>query len=256
VPFTPSHLAAALPFLRTPLVPAAVALGTMAPDFPYYVPRHVGIPRDLTHSLLGLVTIDPAMTLVAVAAWWFLLREPIVELLPASLRERLPPRRPSAWRQGRASTLVAVLLLVLSALVGNATHLLWDSFTHPGWMVDHLPLLRRQVGPLSVDKWLQHASTVFGLVALAVWAVLRLRRVPRDTARPTRWTRRERAVAAAAIVVAALVPSGAWWIHGLVTGSRPLDPVLLFPVAVLLVAAGTLAVVLCAIVWQLLRRRA
>jgi hypothetical protein len=256
VPFTPSHMAAALPFLRTPLVPAAVALGAMAPDFPYYVPRQIEIPRDLTHSLLGLVTIDPAMALVAVAVWWFVLREPVVELLPASLRERIPPRDPAAWRQGRASTLVAVVLLLLSALVGNATHLLWDSFTHPGWVVDHLPLLQRRIGPLAVDKWLQHASTVLGLVALAVWAVLRLRRAPRDAARPTRWTPRGRALAVTVIVLAALVPSGAWWIHGVATGSRPLDPVLLFPVAVLLVAVGMLAVVLCAIVWRLLRRRA
>jgi hypothetical protein len=46
MPFTPSHIAAALRFLRTPLIPAAVVVGTMAPD------------RDLSHSVLGLVTVD------------------------------------------------------------------------------------------------------------------------------------------------------------------------------------------------------
>lgn len=37
MPFTPSHVAAALPFLRTPLIPAALVIGTMTPDLFYYL---------------------------------------------------------------------------------------------------------------------------------------------------------------------------------------------------------------------------
>jgi hypothetical protein len=256
VPFTPSHLAAALPFLRTPLVPAALAIGTMAPDFPYYVPRRFDIPRELTHSLLGLVTIDLAMSLLALAAWWYLLREPVIDLLPAPVRERIPPRPPSAWRREHRSSAVAVVLIVVSALVGGATHLAWDSFTHPGWLVDHVGFLHQQAGPLVVDKWLQHASTVGGIMALGLWVVLRLRRRPRDPARAMRFTSRERAAGMAVVVLAGLVPSGGWWVHGLLSGSTPLDPVLLFPVACLLVACTAVAVVLAAGAWHLLSRRA
>src|SRR5215207_10039344 len=43
MPFTPSHMAAALPFVRTPLIPSAIAIGTMAPDVPYFVP--LGVAR-------------------------------------------------------------------------------------------------------------------------------------------------------------------------------------------------------------------
>lgn len=256
MPFTPSHLAAALPFLRTPLVPAALAIGTMAPDFPYYVPRRLEIPRELTHSPLGLVTVDLAMTLVGVAIWWLLLREPVVDLLPAPIRERIPHRAPSAWWRGRRSPAGALLLIVVSALVGGATHLIWDAFTHPGRLVDQVGFLHRQVGPLAVDKWLQHASTVGGIVALGLWAGLRLRRAPRDPARPSRFTPRERVVGAVVVVLAAGLPSGAWWIRGMLAGSGPLDPVLLFPVACLLVASATAAIVLAAGAWHLLRRRA
>ena len=67
MPFTVSHIAAALPFRHAPLIPAAVVVGTMAPDIPYYVPLFV--PQDLSHSLLGLVTIDLALALVGVLAW-------------------------------------------------------------------------------------------------------------------------------------------------------------------------------------------
>ena len=32
MPFTPSHAVVALPFIRSPLVPAAIAVGAMTPD--------------------------------------------------------------------------------------------------------------------------------------------------------------------------------------------------------------------------------
>jgi hypothetical protein len=228
----------------------------MAPDFPYYLPRRLGIPRELTHSVPGLLTVDLAMTLVAVAVWWFLLREPVIDLLPAPLRERIPPRPAMAWRRGHRSSAVAVVLVVVSALVGGAMHLIWDSFTHPGWIVDHVGFLHQQAGPLLVDKWLQHASTVGGIVALGVWAGLRLRRTPRDPARPVRFTPGQRAVGLVVVLLAAGVPSGGWWIHGMLAGAGPLDPVLLFPVACLLVACAAVAVILAAGAWHLLRRRA
>ena len=36
MPFTGSHPAAVLPFLRSGLPPSALVIGSMAPDFPYY----------------------------------------------------------------------------------------------------------------------------------------------------------------------------------------------------------------------------
>lgn len=36
MPFTPSHAIVALPFVRSPLAPAAVAVGAMAPDLPLF----------------------------------------------------------------------------------------------------------------------------------------------------------------------------------------------------------------------------
>ena len=53
-------MAAALPFVRTPLLPAGVAIGSMAPDVPYFIP--LGVPRHLTHTPTGVVTIDLAIT--------------------------------------------------------------------------------------------------------------------------------------------------------------------------------------------------
>ena len=37
MPLTPSHAVVALPFVRTPLLPAAIAVGAMAPDLPLFL---------------------------------------------------------------------------------------------------------------------------------------------------------------------------------------------------------------------------
>ena len=53
MPFTPSHAVVALPFLRTPLVSAAIAVGAMAPDLPLFL-RGMPLHYGLTHSLAWL----------------------------------------------------------------------------------------------------------------------------------------------------------------------------------------------------------
>jgi hypothetical protein len=62
MPFTTSHVAAILPFARA-LVPAALVVGSMAPDLFYSVPTDVS--RELSHSLPGFITVDLALGLAA-----------------------------------------------------------------------------------------------------------------------------------------------------------------------------------------------
>jgi hypothetical protein len=249
MPFTLSHPAAALPFLRTPLIPAALVVGTMAPDIPYYVPLFV--PRDLTHSLLGLVTVDLALGVIGVLLWWFLLREPILDLLPRVIGSRIPAAGRLAWRPPGWGWPLTVAVLLLSVLVGGATHLLWDSFTHPGWVADHLAVLRVQLGPLLVEKWLQHASTVAGLLILTIWAVIRLRAAAPDPDRSCRVRTRWRVAAWATVVIAGLTGGLIPWIHGMRAGVAPFDPGLVFLVARFGIAVGGAAAAIAVCCWYL-----
>lgn len=252
MPFTPSHAAAALPFLRTPLVPAAVVVGTLAPDIPYYVPLFV--PRELSHSLLGLVTVDLALGVLGALMWWFVLREPIIDLLPRAIGTRIPRVGPLAWRAARWGPALTVGVLLLSVLVGAATHLIWDSFTHPGWLVDHVALLRTPLGPLLLEKWLQHLSSITGLVILAIWATTRLRAVTPDRARPSRFSTVARAVAGVVIVAAGLAAGVITWIHGIGSGFAPFDPNLVFLVARFGIGVAGAAVVLAVVLWFVVGR--
>ncbi|MGZ0711144.1 DUF4184 family protein (plasmid) [Coraliomargarita sp. W4R53] len=189
MPFTPSHAIVALPFIRTPLVPAAIAVGAMTPDLPLFVrglPLHYGITHDLTWLPATIL-----LALVLLLVWRCVLRPAARELSPTWLAARFP----SEWDRGAVSALAetffvsvtprgtrrvswrGVALLLISLVVGVASHILWDVFTHEGrGGVDSIPALAEQWGPLLGYKWLQHGSSVLGLVILGVWMLLWLRR--------------------------------------------------------------------------------
>ena len=246
MPFTASHAAAALLFRRTPLIPAALVIGTMTPDLPYFTPLP-GSLRDLTHTPLGIVTIDLLIGGAVLALWWFVLRAPAIDLSPAWIRERMPARVIPAGVTGLA-------LITLSLLLGVATHLAWDAFTHPGPVVDALPLLTMQAGPLVVHKWLQHASSVVGLALLAGWA--------------WRWgqrtERRESAAMAGAstrrivwmLIAGTFVLVAGWvWAVGVALGYAPFDPSIVFMIARISIGAALAVAGGCCVWWYAARAR-
>lgn len=188
MPFTPSHALVALPFIRTPLVPSAIAIGAMTPDLPLFV-RGIGLDYAFTHSfgtVIGTTVIAFALFLL----WRIVLRPAVGDLAPRAVARRAPDDwSDTGLRAARAAVGVGEsrlypLLLAASLLLGVLSHIVWDLFTHEGrWGVEVLPALDRPWGPLTGYKWLQHGSSVIALVVIAVWVVLRLRRAPVDVGR-------------------------------------------------------------------------
>jgi len=181
MPFTPSHAIVALPFVRTPLVPAAIAIGAMAPDLPLFT-RGLIVDYSVTHDVRWLpVTVLLALALLLV--WRLVLRPACRLLAPRFLGARLP----GEWDRGARATLgetfgsvVRVVVLVLALALGVVSHILWDAFTHEGRAgTALLPVLDEYWGPLLGYKWLQYVSGVGGLIVLLVAGALWLRgRVP------------------------------------------------------------------------------
>ncbi len=124
------------------------------------------------HTLPGMFVFDLPVGLVALWLFHACIKQPLRIFLPDAIRRRLraganafsflPPAR--------------LALIVLSILIGSATHILWDSFTHRTyWPYRHWRFLRLAfqlpiVGSTEMYKLLQFGSTLFGIVVLAIWA--------------------------------------------------------------------------------------
>ncbi len=173
MPFTLAHPAAILPLRRSRLLRTApLVIGAMTPDVPYYLPWRIAkhIP-DLTHTLLGMFTLDLPMGLLLLLFAW-LLRAPLAAPLGPAARAKT-----FAVMERFGSRPLDWVLAPLSILVGAWTHIAWDSFTHAdGWMVERIPALSAPVSFFSYTGQLchvlQYASSVFGLAVLAIWFTL------------------------------------------------------------------------------------
>lgn len=185
MPFTPSHAVVALPFVRTPLVPAAIAVGAMAPDLPLFV-RGLPLHYGRTHDLVWLpVTIVLAFALLLV--WRCLFRPAVRELSPRWLAERLPLEWDADARAALRDTVGftpagrfaggGLALLIVSLALGVISHIVWDLFTHEGrWGMAVFPMLGDQWGPFFVYKWLQYGSSALGLAIIGAWMIVWLSR--------------------------------------------------------------------------------
>lgn len=183
MPFTPSHAAAVLPFLRTPLPASALVAGSVAPDLLFYLPVEQRWP---THTATAVVTVDVLLALAAWTVWHGLLAEPALRAAPAALRSRLTGV-PLGLR-ARLATPARVGWTVLAAAVGAGTHVLWDEFTHARrWGPETFPVLSEQWGVMPGYRWLQYVTSVVGGLVLLVWLVRWWLRTPAGSAgRPGR----------------------------------------------------------------------
>lgn len=178
LPFTVSHAAAFLPFRKLNLVWSAFIVGSMAPDFPYMIGniRY----RDLGHHFPGLVYFTVPAGLVVLWLFHNVIKRPVIELMPWGMQARLRSHI-GEFHFGGAGRFVAILA---SLLLGIATHIVWDAFTHSfTWPWRHMRWLHQRVripllGSVPGFAALQYASSIIGLLALVVWVWTWYRNTP------------------------------------------------------------------------------
>jgi hypothetical protein len=168
MPFTISHTAASLPFLkRSKAVGWAPGLvfGSVIPDLLFPIP-HFG-DRAHTHSISGLFALDiPVATLLAVF-WVFVL---------AKRASRLPGL--STLGEARPSEF-SLAMTLFGAVLGCSTHLFWDLFTHQGSpLLEHAilyrPIFEGDRGQLTWLSVIWYGNSLLGLAVLAWWGRRRL----------------------------------------------------------------------------------
>ncbi len=163
MPFTFAHPALILPVICSlPLIHFSTELvvGSLSPDFEYFLSFRL---RSLgAHSIPGLFWFCFPVSAVIGFLWYSLVSRSVLFHSPAILRERFA--RVAAQN---SVNLRSIILFLTGALVGAASHILWDSFTHSsGFFVQKFSLLQQQHFGIPIYKALQHSSTVVGLTAI------------------------------------------------------------------------------------------
>jgi membrane-bound metal-dependent hydrolase YbcI (DUF457 family) len=185
-----------------------LVVGTLAPDFEYFL--RFGPSSGFGHTLLGALVLTLPLALIFLWLFHRYVKAPLASIFPQSLERRLA----SYLGSFRFFGLSRFGLIVISILVGIATHLLWDSFTHGGmWLYQHWSFLRGSstvpiLGSIQTTTLLQHCSTILGFGALTVWFLYWYRTAPVSDQLPARQNSTKRKIAAITLVSGFAVIAG------------------------------------------------
>lgn len=166
MPFTFAHPAIVLPFVGRVSAHAAsgLVIGSMIPDFEYFM--RLRVASHIAHTPAGLLLFCIPTSLAVGFLWHAVVKRPLVHQLPGFLQFRLAtsfehsPRTFSAWAA-----------FLATSLIGSATHIGWDSFTHAhGYAVTEIPVLAQPLwAGIPLYKYLQHGSTLIGFVVIVLF---------------------------------------------------------------------------------------
>jgi Domain of unknown function (DUF4184) len=129
MPFTFSHPAAILP-LR--MLPAryysftGLIVGSMTPDFEYFIRMMVG--SLYSHTIPGIFYFDLPVGIIICFLFHDIVRNDLIDHLPVWLQKRFCDLKTFNWNSAFKRHWTVI---VLSILIGAASHIFWDDFTHP-----------------------------------------------------------------------------------------------------------------------------
>ncbi|AWA30355.1 DUF4184 domain-containing protein [Flavobacterium magnum] len=166
MPFTFSHPAIVLPLAYLPKKSfslTALIVGSMAPDFEYFLRMRVN--GTYGHTVAGMFWFDLPLGILLALAFHNLVREALISNLPSHLQGRFAIYAKADWNAYFREHFIVV---ICSMLIGVASHLFWDSFTHEhGYFVQRISILKQIA--IQCFPWyriLQHLSTLSGALVI------------------------------------------------------------------------------------------
>jgi len=175
MPFTFSHPAIVLPLNRLSknwFSLTALVIGSLTPDFEYFI--RMRVLSIYSHTWSGMLWFDLPLGLVLLILYNRLIKNKVIDHLPRYFNQRL-----SEFKNERPVYLGAnFVVVVMCLLIGVASHIFWDSFTHPmGYFVKHSHLLSHKIiikhFPIPVYSILQQLSSIAGALII-IYTINRL----------------------------------------------------------------------------------
>lgn len=192
MPFTFSHPAIVLPLTYLPkrwFSLTGLVIGSMTPDFEYFI--RMKVESEYSHTLNGLLWFDMPLGLLLCFIFQNIVRNNLFVNLPTFLKSRFLTFKQFNWNRHFKENW---LVVIISILVGAASHLFWDGFTHSnGYFVQTIPALTNTVDLLGrqipILKILQHSSTLIGglIIAYAIYKLPTDRNI-KERINPKYWT--------------------------------------------------------------------
>jgi hypothetical protein len=148
----------------------AMVVGSLSPDFEYFL--RLAPQGIFGHTWLGVLMADLPLSLLVLWLYQSYLKAGLYAVAPGLFPFREAERKARPVARG----LMHWVIVVASILLGAATHIVWDSFTHKdSWPYEHIAFLRVHVPPsiwrADICNVLQVASSLAGMVVLlAMWA--------------------------------------------------------------------------------------
>ncbi len=174
MPFTFSHPAIVLPLTFLPrqwFSLTGLVIGSLTPDFEYFL--RMRIKSNYSHTIDGLFWFDLPLGLLLAFIFHNIVRDRLFDNLPTILKSRFSTFKHFDWNGYVKRNWFEV---IISILVGAASHIFWDSFTHDhGYFAQAIPALQNSVdffgGRVPILKILQHSSTFLGglVIAFAIY---------------------------------------------------------------------------------------
>lgn len=167
MPFTFAHPAIILPLCRSKRFSVtALFVGSMVPDFEFFFQlREV---ENIGHHTFGIIVFDLPVAFLLTYLFHGLLRNQVIAHLPSSLKSRFIIAYSFSWH---AYVTKHPLVVLISLILGIASHILWDGFTHhDGFFVLQIPFLLQKTGWNFLNVYFYFLSqlvfSVIGLIAV------------------------------------------------------------------------------------------
>lgn len=182
MPFTLAHPAIVIPIKeKWPkwIDSTALILGSMSPDFEYFI--RFKAQSVVGHKFSGFITLDLPLVFLVAILWHYVIKKPLILSLPNKIRCYFISL---LYNKMEIRSIGAIVIFIISAMIGMFSHVLWDSFTHVNaYFVTRMPVLSQTIYifglKLGVYKILQHGSTLIGLGIIFIYLYLQSRKVNR-----------------------------------------------------------------------------
>jgi hypothetical protein len=165
MPFTFSHPAAVLPLTYLPkkwFSLTGLVVGSLTPDFEYFI--RMKVYSSFSHTWLGLFWFDLPLAIILASIFHQLVRDHLIDNFPQFIKSRFVAFENFDWIRYLKHNWSVV---VISCIIGSATHILWDGFTHQhGLFVETISSLQQPLiisgYSIPIYKLLQHVSSFVG----------------------------------------------------------------------------------------------